>query len=641
MKKRLLAFASAVMAVIMSMSVFSGCNLVTTDNERDMNQIVATVQITGAEKRDEIKKSDMIMAYLNYGYMYVQNYNYTQAQTFMLILDSLVNNRILVQNAVMESEKVNAKDANGKDLENYSDYPVAAYLDAEQILNAKYETLKSMNDLLDSYTDDGSTDKKGDSVIGEVRTVPTNAANAEKEVTKAEKEEYVRADNAKTNLLLSNMNEDYRRKAFNDVVKLLQTNGLLGDYRDGDLKTTDYYKQTLESYYENELLTAYNEKVIDEARKTYTFDDIAAKYSEIYNKQVNWSNSEFIEALSNTTATEPILYCGLEGYGYVYNLLLGVNEYQETAISEIKTDNPNISDADYAAARKDILANTVISDLRSSWIASGYDGAIEENVFKFTGDYTFAKDTANSLAFQGVVKHLNPEQAEEDDYVAEYGVESVKSFGLDEFITFMNGYLGGTIDDSTSYTDLGDSVYNNKIYKLSGVDEYDEKIQELLFAFSTDSGSLNSGKGYIVKPPVDGSNTEEYVDTFAAAGRKLLEVQEDSYIIVASDYGYHIMFYSEVLSVNPDYETLQGYLDTLGIDKNGAADWTEYFNNMIETYDDFEDTDNYLYLLTDSVISTAVSNAQTKNQNAIVNKYRYETKDCVKIYESVYADLLG
>ena len=68
MKKRLLAFASAVMAVIMSMSVFSGCNLVTTDIERDMNQIVATVQITGAEKRDEIKKSDMIMAYLNYGY---------------------------------------------------------------------------------------------------------------------------------------------------------------------------------------------------------------------------------------------------------------------------------------------------------------------------------------------------------------------------------------------------------------------------------------------------------------------------------------------------------------------------------------------------------------------------------------------
>ena len=640
MKKRLLAALSTVMALIVSLTG-AGCNLVTTDSDRDMNQVVATVQITGYDRRDEIKKSDMIMAFLNYGYLYVQSYGYTREQTFNLIINNLVNTRILVQNAVINAEAVNAEDASGNPLEDYSEYPVAAYLDEGQILSAKYSALSDINTLLDSYTDDGSTDKKGDTAIGDVRTAPDNAANAEDEVTDEEKREYIDESNTETNPILSNMTEDYRRAAFNDVVKLLTNNSLLGDYKNGDLKTTDYYKDTLRSYYESELLTAYFDDVLAAARARYTFDDIAARYEEIYKKQVGWSNAEFVAALENTTATEPILYCGLDGYGYVYNLLLGVNDYQTTAIEDIRTDKPNISDADYATERAKILKNTVISDLRSSWITAGYDGELgSDGAFKFTGDYTFAKDSANSLAFQGTVRHLNPEQEEEDDYVAEYGIDGVKTFGLDEFIDFMNGYLGGTITAS-EYTDLGVSVYGGSIYGLSGVEEYDAKIKELIFAFSTDSGSLSSGKGYIIKPPVDGSNTEEYVDTFAAAGRKLLETGDSSYVIVASDYGYHIMFYSEVLSVNPDYATLQGYLDTLGIDMDGAADWTEYFNNMIENYDDFDDKDNYLYLLTDSVISTAVSNAQTKNRNAIVNKFRYETQDCVKIYESVYADLLG
>lgn len=637
MKKRLIALASVVLALVICIASFAGCNLVTTDSERDMEQIVATVKISDDVEKDEVKKSDMIMAYLNYGYMYVQYYGYTQEKTFNLILDSLVNSRILVQNAILATEKVSAKGADGKDLEDYSRYTAAAYLDADRILDAKYNALKSMNDLLDSYTDDGTTDKKGDSVIGEARTAPTDAKAAEKEVTKEDKEAYIAADNKKTNLLLTSMEQDYRRKAFNDVVKLFRNNGLLGDYDAKDLKTTDYYKQTLESQYENELLDAYNDNLIETARKKYTFDDISDKYAEILEKQQNWSKEEFIAALSATTATEPVLYCGYDGYGYVYNLLLGVNDGQTTKIENIKKDNVNISDDEYAEKRKEILSNTVINDLRSSWIQSGYDF----DGTKFTGDYTFAKDAANSLAFQGEIVHLNPDQAEEDDYTAEYGVKSVKSFGLDGFLEFMNGYLGGTLDDSTSYTDLPHSVYNDKIYKLSGVNEYDAKIQELLFAFSTDSGSLNNSKGYVIKPPVDGSTSEEYVETFAKAGRKLLEVGEDSYVVVASDFGYHIMFYSEVLSVHPEYATLSGYLDTLGIDMAGAADWAAYYNAMLEDYDDFEDKDNYLYLLTDSVISTSVTAEQTKKQNEVINKYRYESGEFVKIFKDAYADLLG
>lgn len=629
MKKRLVAILSIVLALVISTASFSGCNLVTTNSERDMDQTVATVQISEKSSLDEIKKKDMIMAYLNYGYMYVQYYGYTQKRTFTLILDNLISTRIMVQNAILSGEEKNV--AGGED---YNAYPAAKYLDETQLVSAKYNAIKAMNDLIDSNTDDGKEDKVGDSVVGTVRTVPSGAKNAEKKVTDEEKKEYIDSANKKTSLALSDMGNEYRRKAYNDVVKLFKNNALLGEYDGKDLKTTDYYKQTLKSFYENELVTAYQEKIENEERAKYTFQKVADKYKEIYDKQKEWSNADFVTALGKTSATEPVLYCAYGNYGYVYNLLLGVNDYQKADIEKIKSDNPNVADDAYAAARKDILANTVVSDLRSSWILSGYDGELAEGKFTFTGDYTFTS-AANSLAFQGEVVHLNADEKDEDDYTAQYGVKSVKYFGLEDFVTFMNGYLGGT-DAAEDYNDLGDSVYDKKLHRLSGVEEYDEKVKELIFAFSTDSGSLSNPGGYVIKPNPDGSNSEEYVTTFAEAGRKLLSANEkQSYVIVASDYGYHIMFFSKVLGVESD--DLKEYLKK----ECGIENAEEYFADMMADYEDFEDKDNYLYVLTDSIVSTAVQNALTKAQTALVNKYRYEEKDCVKIFENTFSDLLG
>ena len=67
----------------------------------------------------------------------------------------------------------------------------------------------------------------------------------------------------------------------------------------------------------------------------------------------------------------------------------------------------------------------------------------------------------------------------------------------------------------------------------------DAKINELLFAFSTDPGSLNKYKGYVISP----NNTEGFVESFSDAGKELLAMGGKSYIIVASDYGYHVIYF--------------------------------------------------------------------------------------------------
>lgn len=602
MKKRFLSVISAITAFLMSVVALSGCTLITKDSEREMNTVVATVDIV---KEENVYKKDMIMAYLNYGYYYVQYQGYTQERVLNLILDNLVNNRILVQNALKE---------NGKNT-------VEECLNDEQKTEAKYNAYKAINDLLDGY-EVAEDEKKADTLTETVRTVPTGATNAEDKITIEKKREYI-----EKGFDVDSTAE--RRDALTKTVKLFKDNGLLGDKYDGkDLTKTTYYENVYKSYCESELLEAYEKKITDEARKI-TLVELESEWAKKVNTQKDWSKEEFESALSSASATDPIVYSAYGKYGYVYNLLLGVSEEQEAAIAKIKEDEPNISEKDYATKRNDILKGTIVKDLRSTWITSGYDF----DGTKFTGDYTFTKPE-NSFSFKGTVKEL---KAKTEDESAQYSVTNVHEYGLDEFIKVMEEYVYGVTQTATTSSD--DSIYRT-VNTSTALDQYSERINELLFAFSTDPGSLNTWKGYNVKPAVDGSNSEEYVTTFANAARELIEMDNKSYIIVASDYGYHVLFYSEIYDANvTKYATLEDYLNTLNIDK-GSKSWGDYLNEMLTVWEDFEDTDNFLYTFVNSLTSTKVSNALSEKENGVINEYRYE-KGSVKIYEKRYKDLLG
>lgn len=608
MKKRFLSVISAVVALVTCVCA-SGCSLVTKNSEREMNTVVATVNVN---TKEDVYKKDMIMAYLNYGYYYVQYQGYTTQQTFELILENLINNRILVQNAVKEAGKNSVEEC----------------LSDEQKTEAKYDTYKAINDMLDEYAhytdghDHENDHEKGDTLTLTARTSPTNAANKEKDV---DKQAYIDAG-------FDLDSTSARREAASKFVKLLKNNGLLGEKYDSDKQNvteTTYYENLYKSNCESVLLEAYYEKIEKDTRKI-TMTELSAEFAEKINDQKEWSYSEFVDALGNAKASDPIVYGAFGSYGYVYNLLLGANDLQTAAINEIKKDDASMSDDDYYAARNAILKGTTVKDQRASWILSGYDFDYESK--KFTGDYTFTT-AANSLAFQGDVVKLKDAT---DDESAQYSVTSVRTFGLEEFIDFMDGYVYGeskTADSGTFPAWLKKQV----TVPANTVAEYDEKINELLFAFSTDSGSLNTWKGYAVKPAVDGSNSEEYVQEFADGARRLLGLGGNSYIIVATDYGYHVMFYSEIINGSYGFNSLVEYLDSLGIEKDGT--WDEYLADMLDGWKDFEDTDNFLYTFVDSLTSAKVSAATTKAQNKIINEYRYSDK--VTVYSDSYADLLG
>ena len=124
---------------------------------------------------------------------------------------------------------------------------------------------------------------------------------------------------------------------------------------------------------------------------------------------------------------------------------------------------------------------------------------------------------------------------------------------------------------------------------------------------------------------------------FADAGRELLTMGKSSYIMVATDYGYHVMFYSAVLSDTYGYNNLIDYLNS----QYGEEDWAQKFSDMLANYDDYEDTDNYMYVLFNALSSSTVTKKVTDKQNEIINKYVYDANNTyVKLFTGAYADLI-
>ena len=678
MKKFWKTLASAALAAVMGVSAF-GCNLIETDLERDMSQVVATVQISEDAPVENIYKRDLVLMYINYGYSYVQQGTYTQAQVFEMLMEQLVNNAILGQNAVKAKAEQLGITENIYDLEAHMN----EYFTEEEQQEALYNTNKALNDVIDSYKDAEEEEEESETSSETVRTVPTGATNYEPEWGDFDNAlAFYKDYNSKgftaqneDGETMSGVETGFRRngdvieitdietkRAYNKVVEALESNGLIGedfDYNADSIYDTDYYRDSLQSQRESVLISWYEEYLTAEILSTVSYRDLEARYAEMYNTQKNYTVSEYETALDAWSASSPVVAYSYGGYGYVYNLLLGVNAAQKAEIEELGEEK-NLSQAEYAARRERILSRTTAKDLRSTWITAGYD--FDYETLTFTHDYSLASETY-ALPFQGTVKWVNeadkPAEGEDDeDYTEKYEVTSVAEYDLEEFVAFLDETLYAGVELNTDGT--ASSGYYRVARNTNGTEipEYEDRINDLLFAFSTDAGSLNTYQGYLISPEAEADETETYVEEFAKAARELLTMEDGSYIIVGTDFGYHILFKSVALEADGGYPTLGEYLDSLGVEKKIGdtthTTWEGYYNAMISDLtaylDDNDDNENfYLYLLQQAYISDILNTELANVQSAIVNRYKTPDEDgnyteykeqYVKIYENRYSEYL-
>lgn len=605
MRKIQVAMTTLMLAIVMGISSLFGCGLVTVNSSRDLAQVVATVQITSDAPVETIYKRDVVNAYIN-------NYNSLTGESTEEVLDSLVsnlvNNKVIVQYAKLYFAKANNIQTDK--------WEITQYLSDPAKLNAEYNTYKAMDSFIESFEEhnhDG--EKKQDTYSESVRAVPTGAT-VDADVSDYDKRDFIK-----------DFSVEERMTLFVKAINSLKENEMLGNkYANNDITTTQYFEKTKIAYYEEELVKNLQKDITSKARGEITYADVQAEYERIYNSQKDLTRDGYNALFDTYSASAPILY-GRDGYGMVYHVLLKADSDMTTKLNEAKEEY-KYNESKIAEERAKIFAGITAKDLRSSWIISGYDF----DGTNFTGDYTLTK--TESLPFYGTVTLLNGADQDEHDYKAEYRVDGTQEFTLTEFIALINDY----VYDGTATSKDGRTYTATKVNE-----DFEGRVKELMFAFSQDDAetALNSYNGYVIKPKPEGSEKEQYMPEFADAGRELLLAGQNTFKVVATDYGYHIMFYSRNMALaNFNFATLESYLNANFKMSDGITSWEEELELMINDWDEYENTDNYLYVLHGNLASNIANTKLNNEQQDIYNRY-INNKSCVKIYKDVYKDMLG
>lgn len=726
MKKKLITIISTFLAVVFGVSMFSGCDLLETDNKKDMEQVVAEVNIGkdadslnsmfktifGADyaldegvagklgdivTTDNVYKRDLVAYFVNYGYNYVNSYGYSYAETFELLMESLVSRKIMVQYAALyylsEGQVVVDRDSLSPDVlkavdaapdgSNEYGYKVVTgtdgiivkdgltvdgYLavkdqdglsgDAQVIASlgyfltedeknyAEYQLRLSINSAIDSYEKEIVTAEEEETSSSDSdRTTPTGANTLDENY-------YPQKDDGSLDYQIytgSNYTEDLgeyekvdgstpisRKKAYNKFIESLSRNYLKDDSESpSDITKLSYYSIELKTQYEQILINKFSDTLALNMSAQRENEDLQRRYNLMYDSQKATADvgtsSDFTTTMDSMSDSSFVLYSPSAGYGFVYNILLPFNTSESAYLTAFKNSNTT---AAYYAERNKMLEKITATDQRSSWFngAEDYSFDADEAGVDYFGktdssapsSYLFFEDSftkgdgidryAGKFPYQGSVTKeddgtytLVPEKITVEDFLDT--MEAYMQY-LDSKQTltgsYTSGFFGKDESDFIATSDDFEYDYSQMIYykgqlgKVSGNDSLLDKngssyksisaFNELMFAYSTDTGCLNTYLGYSIA--AEGFSTS-YVPEFEYAAQEAVKNGAGSIYVVGTDYGWHIIYVTMQLpkgsvygGFNYDERTTEGtfsyyFYQTLK-DEVSSSYTTDMQNRVIE-----------------------------------------------------------
>lgn len=617
MKKFFAKILSCALAAVLALFVLNGCALITTNVERDMAQVIATVAVDEALSED-VYKRELVSSYNSSGYYYVQYQGMSEEETYEKLLEDIVRNRILKQQAKLAftgktsiNETGYFAQANGvvaADRTSYENVLAGTYNDGKnyagkaftevkktdgidqfmteyEFYAIQYNVLASIKTLIDNYSEDEEEHHHEgyESYQGEIRatlTLPTQANGNEWEMANDDEIKKVDANSdfyksfkqineeAELGLDLSVYQTNYdlalgvykkyyenydllikdNRSEMTKIVRDLKKLGFITSEEAAkktplnkeDILEFTYFEDALQIQYENQLINKYKLALQNEQEKALASDDaLYAAYLNVFNSQKNKFDRDYTSyesALETASNSSLVLYNPeyAEGkYGYVLNLLIGFND-EQTAILTAVDENVKLTTEQRNAAREELLGTLTAKDQRSSWVEANY-GSYETE----TGKFTFGEDYCKTEALRTFVGDIYG--AKEYTYHNDYDIEE-KAFSYE--------YVGATEKPfETFYSSIVESImgFNGKSGKISGTDDEIAKFKDIIFAYSTDPGSLSDGDGYVYSPK---TSATKYVKEFADAAKVIVNQGVGAYTVVATDYGYHILLCTKVIEPN-------------------------------------------------------------------------------------------
>ena len=690
----------------------TGCSFITTNSQKDLEQIVATVNTSEDLAKDfskvatdikdlvkvldtDILKRDLFSAYLSTGYQYVESYGYSYEDTFNMLLDNLINREIMLQYAIayyLNKDSANINKTNyltfkTTELGKITDSKVKDLLenDFEEVLLLKYfltdggkeDSMEdydkavyglqySLNNSLDSLEKSYITEEDDEHDHGETRTLPTGVDTQKEDYYTTDYKIYTGFEAANATFGEYEKQEGStrttRQKAYNAFLTNLHAYGLIDtDNSDGKVESTSditklsYYYMELASVLGQSLLNKYYDSLEEEVAKKLTADYLNGAYNDYFEQNQNSYQSDptaFGSALDSASKDSFMTY-GLADYGYVYNILIPFSASQNIEYTEAK--NRGLSSDELYAKRRDILQDVTGTDLRGSWI-SEHDHA----------NYSYV-DGESVLFFEDNLKE-NPKYEELDHYLGIYPfngtvedgeVVSKNNVDIHEFIDIfeetINKAVGSNVIDVTKQAERYQAAYKvdessfkktddkkkvdySKFTMYIGKANFDDvpspatyfdktsqqykalsAVNELMFAYSTDTGCLNKYMGYSVTP-----YTTSYVKEFEWAAQELIKndaLGVGSYAVCETDFGWHVLYCS------------------FKYDENGTVYGNDVFSSDQAAFEaQIKAEGTFANLFYEYVKESAFTNHATEEQNRVLLKY--SSTDSVTRFTKAYQDLL-
>ena len=470
-----------------------------------------------------------------------------------------------------------------------------------------------------------------------------------------------------------------RRKAYSSFLASLRANSLIESGEDlSNVESLTYFKTELASAYETAIINKLTDKFEDTIRATVNEQYAQEIYDTTYSRQeTTFANDtdSFETALEGVSDTSFVLTAPEANYGYVINILIPFSTSQSLELENAPADLGDTKGNNFLQ-RAALLKNVRGTDQRGTWFDEDYafDGAETENAY--TGgnaarSYLFFEDSLGGneqyervpnylgyYTYNGTVRQnedetytVRPNRITIDDFIAEmegYLAQAASEVSIEgDGYTLSEGtYVDGIVADDTINAVADNTTYYNRsvsdYYTESGAVDYSKFVyyagkvnftngfdanqfflagsaenvaysvmNELSFAYNTDTAGLNDYFGYVIS-----TGATDYVPEFEYAAQYVCRQGAGSYVVVPSDYGWHVI-----------YCTFSFVADEEG---NVIAPYT--FN-----WDDRASEGTFSYLFYEALCADLVSEyASIRQSNAIE-----DFKDCAVVYEDRYADLSG
>lgn len=314
---------------------------------------------------------------------------------------------------------------------------------------------------------------------------------------------------------------DSREQAYSDFVKSMASSGYTYE---------ELYDYMYESYLESKLSEKYQNVILDEYEVSVS--DIISKYNSQLADEIEYYAAYGLEDYMTKFDTDynSVVYNPTgEEYGYVKQILVSFTDEELAQLEGLEGDA-------LTAKRLELANSTIATDMRDSWLYTYGYSTTNDGLFS-SYDYN---GTVTPITVDGV-------QTRDEEGNFAYSVVSPNEYeGYDSFLSgVVNPYMGGTLVGYENGFAVYSSTFDN------------DKLDDLIYAYNEDPGVFGAEYGYFIPD-------ESFYEEFNTAAESLLSYGVGSYTICVTDYGYHIVYLTKVVSAD-EYATFnQSEMNTVG-----------------------------------------------------------------------------